>query len=115
MNLSHHPDYKPKRNCSCGAEDAPFDFIPDTIYFLSIKRACCIHDDRYRRGGNFEDKAKADNEFLSNMLTIINGCRKWYYPKFFARRRALKYYEAVVKFGDSSFGWDKKNNNEGDV
>lgn len=103
--LSHHPDYKPKDKCSCGAENAKFDFIPDTIYGLSIREACCIHDDRYERGGDFSDKANADNEFLSNMLWIINNNSKWYYPTWLARRRAMTYYDAVVRFGDSSFNW----------
>ena len=39
--LSHHIDYKPKKGCSCGAEDAMFDFVPDTIFGLSITTACC--------------------------------------------------------------------------
>lgn len=103
--LSHHPDYTPKDKCSCGAENAKFDFIPDTIYGLSIREACCIHDDRYGRGGNINDKNYADSEFLANLVYIINSCDKWYYPTWLARRRAMAYYDAVVRFGDSSFNW----------
>ena len=105
MILSHHEDYKPKLGCSCGAENARFDFVPDSIYGLSIKEACCIHDDRYSRGGIEQDKINADLEFLENLLTIIGNNRKWYYPTFLARRRAMSYYEAVVRAGDSSFNW----------
>lgn len=106
MILSSHPDYIPKDGCSCGAEDALFDFIPDTIYGLNITKACCVHDDRYTRGGNIFDKDNADKEFLSNMLSIINSHNKWYYPHWLARRRAMSYYDAVVRCGKSSFNFN---------
>lgn len=105
MTLSHHPDYKPKEGCSCGAEDALFDFIPDTIFGISIKKSCCIHDDRYTRGGDAVDKMSADREFLSNMLSEIEEGVKWYTPTFWARRRAMTYYEGVVRAGNSSFNF----------
>lgn len=97
-------------NCSCGSDKAKFDYVPDTIYGVSIRECCCVHDYRYSIGGDRTDKDKADQEFLYNMLKIIGSVDKWYYPSFLARRRALKYYEAVVKFGDSSFNWRKDEN-----
>ena len=103
--LSHHIAYKPKEGCSCGAEDAMFDFVPDTIFGLSIKRACCIHDDRYSRGGTQIDKQLADDEFLNNMLVIINSHKRWWYPHFLASHRAMTYYHAVRKHGNSSFNF----------
>jgi len=123
--LSHHPNYKPKEGCGCGSDKSRFDYVPDTIYGLSIKGACCPHDDRYERGGTELDKQSADREFLANMLMLIEERAnrntdtkgmKWYgkwfakskdfsYPTLLARRRALKYYEAVVSFGDSSFNF----------
>lgn len=103
--LSHHPDYKPKDGCSCGAENAMFDFIPDTIFGINIRKSCCIHDDRYERGGDAIDKLNADNEFLANMLKEIADGNKWYIPTFWARRRAMTYYEGVIRAGDSSFNF----------
>jgi len=105
MNLSHHPDYKPKDKCSCGAENALFDFIPDTIYGISIKKSCCIHDDRFERGGDIMDFNNANIEFLQNMLTEINEGIVWWKPTFLARRRAMSYYEAVVRCGKESFNF----------
>lgn len=124
--LSKHPEYKPKDKCSCGAEDALFDFVPDTIYGISIQKSCCIHDDRYTRGGTLDDKIVADHEFLLNMLLQIEAFGKakpkredfktWHAyslarvrwtmtPLYLARTRALKYYEAVVRLGGDSFNW----------
>ena len=105
MNLSSHPDYKPKEGCSCGAENALFDFIPDTIYGISIRESCCRHDDRFERGGNLADFDHANLEFISNMLIQIEKGSKWYTPTFLARRRAMTYYEGVVRCGKSSFNF----------
>lgn len=118
--LSHHPDYpqwKTGRKCSCGAENARFDFVPDSIYGLSIVLACCIHDHRYELGGTQADKDYADLEFLANMKTIINNYKLAdqvgrinkikcaFYPHYLAGIRANNYYEAVLRAGDSSFNF----------
>ena len=125
MTLSSHPDYKPKEGCGCGSDKSAIDYVPDTIYGLSIRDACCRHDFRYGLGGTADDKKVADREFLDNMLEIImerssrktnTEGMKWYirwftkskdfvYPTFLARRRAMDYYEAVVRCGNSSFNW----------
>lgn len=105
LKLSHHKDYMPKKGCTCGAENAKFDFVPDTIFGVSIISACCIHDDRYIRGGTRADKEIADREFLDNMLEIIDNVKKWYYPTMWARHRAVTYYDGVVRGGDSSFNF----------
>ena len=103
--LKHHPNYIQKEGCSCGAENAMFDFVPDTIFGLSIVGACCRHDFRYQLGGTEYDKLLADREFLYNMLDIIRENDKWYYPTFLARHRAITYYHAVRKHGNSSFNF----------
>ncbi len=89
----------------CGSSQAKFDFIPDTMYLLNISEACDIHDYMYHVGITEEDKMEADRRFLSNLLRIINtagGFLRW-----FRRRRALKYYEAVVELGGPAF-WEGK-------
>lgn len=103
--LSHHPYYTPKDNCSCGAENALFDFIPDTIYSISIRKSCCIHDDRFERGGDVVDFNNANLEFLQNMLIELKAGEKWWTPMFLARRRAMTYYEGVVRCGKESFNF----------
>ena len=76
MELNTHPLYIRPESCGCGSDHAMFDFVPDTIYGLSIKEACCPHDFRYSIGGEDADKYIADLEFLGNMLTIINAHKK---------------------------------------
>ena len=79
--------------------------VPDTIYGLNIRICACIHDHAYSVGGTQIDKQLADDEFLHNMLTIINNYKRWWYPHFLARHRAMTYYHAVVKHGKDSFNF----------
>lgn len=96
-----------KRVCNgCGSSKAKFDFIPDTVWFLAIRRACDIHDWMYHYGKTLEDKEEADRVFLNNMLRLIEA-QSNRLMKPLRRRRALKYYEAVTAFGGPCF-WDGK-------
>jgi len=91
----------------CGAADAKFDFIPDTIYFTYIGYACHIHDWMYDEGETIEDKERADRIFLNNLYRIIKIENAWWKPTFLMRQRALKYYLAVKHFGGDAF-WSGK-------
>ena len=93
-------DYKSN---GCGSDKARFDFIPDTIYGISIFESCRRHDWAYMVGGDINDFNKANMEFLSNMLIQIDEGIVWWKPTFLARRRAMSYYEGVARFGLESF------------
>lgn len=82
--------------------------VPDTIYGLPVKPACCIHDWEYLqgRGGVFSDFEAANTRFLNNLVALIDSVQVWWYPKWLARRRAKTYYLAV-----ESFGWDVYQDN----
>jgi hypothetical protein len=76
-------------------------FIPDTLYGLECLVAFNIHDHAYSVGKTNHDKKLADYFLLINLFEIINsygGFLRW-----FRRRRALKYYEAVLELGEDSF------------
>lgn len=91
----------------CGAANAKFDFIPDSIYGTYVGEACDIHDWMYDEGVTIEDKEQADRVFLNNLYRLIKMRDKWYKPTFLMRRRALKYYLGVKYFGGMAF-WDGK-------
>jgi hypothetical protein len=80
-------------------------FIPNTMYGLDVEECGNIHDYGYHSGKTIEDKKTADRVFLNNMLRVINHEGGFLAP--FRRRRALKYYEAVVYFGGPAFWTDK--------
>lgn len=115
--LSVHPDYTPKAECDGCGSGWNKKLVPDTIYGLSIKEACCPHDHRYGVGGTQEDKDIADFELLENTLEIINNytiakqvgrldkLKCAVYPHLLARHRAITYYDAVVRAGGSSFNF----------
>ncbi len=54
------PEELEKYTNGCGAANAKFDFIPDTMWFLSIHAACKAHDWEYRKG-----RIKATKTLLS--------------------------------------------------
>ncbi len=91
----------------CGAADAKFDFVPDTIWGLNISEACNIHDWMYYHAAETDEaKQECDRVFLNNLIRLIDERGGWL--KIFRRRRALKYYKAVKYFGASAF-WNGKN------
>ena len=81
--------------------------VPDTIYGLDVKPACCPHDFEFMRGGTYKDFEAANDRFLFNLLALIDSVQAWWYPKKLARIRARTYYKFV-----DNFGWDvfEKNN-----
>jgi len=89
----------------CGSSQSKFDLVPDTLYGLDISPACFPHDWAYKFGKTKQDKQQADFDFLRNMLTLINNDTGFIgiMLRIPRRRRALKYYEAVNRFGDKAF------------
>lgn len=83
----------------CGSAQASFDYVPDTIYGLSVAPACFIHDYAYYLG---ENKTQADNNLRDNINTIINEKGGWL--RGLRRARAAWYYYMPKWFGGSSFG-----------
>lgn len=86
----------------CGSANAKFDFVPDTIWGLSIRDACYVHDYDYYSGKTESDKKKADLRFLLNMLTIIAQQSTTYMviPRAY---RAITYYFMVRRLGGPAF------------
>lgn len=79
----------------CGPGKIGDKLIPDTIYCLSIKPACAIHDFCYAFASNEDARYRADKIFLDNMFSLIDKQTKWRFMRALRHRRALKYYEAV--------------------
>lgn len=86
-------------------------FIPNTIYGLDCSEVFNIHDYSYFIGTTSFDKRLADNLMFSNLMAIINSEGGWL--RWFRRRRALKYYEAVYELGHDAFFTDGKHDNCG--
>ena len=112
MELIIPRGYKKNPNCNGCGTDWNAKLIPDTIYLVSIREACCIHDYMYSVGKTADYKKKADNIFLQNMYKIIENNNKWYYPTFLAKRRARTYYLSVKLFGDGAYWVNKTKEKE---
>lgn len=85
----------------CGAKGG-VDYVPDTMYGLSVKEACDIHDFCYHIG---MDRWEADIMFYSNMRKLINRGSRWL--RWLRNRRAYTYFKAVRIFGKKAY--DKSN------
>jgi len=94
---------------------------PDSIYLTNIAngdnryppKPADLHDYRYWMGGDEEDRQFADHEFFDYMLNIIEQ-KSWRMIRPLARRRALKYYEAVRLLGYKFFRYKEKASDSGD-
>ena len=62
--------------------------------------AADIHDLRYEEGGGYDDRLKADREFLENCLKLAAHYYGWYDPRRYrARKQARKFYGILRVFG----------------
>lgn len=91
----------------CGSARAKFDFVPDSIWGLSIEEACDNHDWDYHEGEIFDDKVVADRTWLNNMLRIIDARSKSKIIRNIRRNRAHVMYKLVCKYGGPAF-WNGK-------
>jgi len=87
----------------CGSAQSKFDFVPDTVYGLSMREACYRHDYAYHWGKTEAHKRAADRQFLANMLTIIEQQSSNSIIAISRSLRAIKYYIAVRDHGHSAF------------
>ena len=87
----------------CGPGGFGDKFVPDTLWGLSVKPSCEIHDWTYYYGETNEDKNKADRIFLNNMIRQIKDCDSWGMVENLRLRRARTYYNMVSWFGGGAF------------
>jgi len=93
----------------CGAGKFWDRLIPDTVWFLSIKPACQIHDWYYRfyfdslYGNAKETRKTIDGIFYDNMVCIVNAKTNFEFIKRLRMRRVKIYYTTVRLFGAIAF------------
>ena len=91
----------------CGAADAKFDFVPDTIYLLKIKPCCDIHDWMYHKGKTLQDRWEADATFFQNLVRLITSNTRFRWLRVLRIYRAAGYFVAVREMGEPAF-WSGK-------
>jgi hypothetical protein len=98
------------KSYGCGPGGLGDFLIPDTVWFLSIRDACRIHDWGYRHspGCSDEDRKRHDRILLNNSLRIVDANTKFRTLKFFRYRRCKTYYHAVRAFGGPAY-WSERN------
>ncbi len=83
----------------CGPGGLGDFLIPDTVYGLSVKPACKIHDWMFIIYNDEAGFRLANQVFLDNMIRINNYTSKNVLLKWLRTRRILKYYRAVRDLG----------------
>ena len=111
MECKYAPEeWKRQSSNGCGTSGWKGWIVPDTLWGLNISEACNIHDWDYHYGQSMDDKEKADLNFLTNMLRLINA--GWRIFRWLRTRRAYKYYKAVHYLGEKAFLANKQGINE---
>jgi len=84
--------------------------VPDTVYFLSIKDACRIHDWGVRHSveASEEHRARNDRILLNNSIRIVDTGTYFYFLKMLRYRRCRTYYNLVRIFGGPGY-WEERN------
>jgi hypothetical protein len=103
-----HPDEFNSYGCGPGGVG---DFlVPDTVYGLSIREACKIHDWGYRHCemASEDDRARHDRILHNNSQRIIKVGTDWGWVLTLRLRRALTYYQMVRNFGANAY-WEERN------
>lgn len=91
----------------CGAAGAKIDLVPDTMWFMSVKPVCHLHDFGFKKGKTIEDKEMEDRRMMNNYVRLIDQNSNWLMRRL-RYRRAKKYYKVVHYFGGPAF-WKGKN------
>jgi hypothetical protein len=104
-----HPDEFESYGCGPGGFG---DFlVPDTVWGLSIRDACRIHDFNYRHSTGIDsedDRAKADRVLKNNSLRIVDYHTKSKLLKRLRYIRVETYYKMVRRFGSRAY-WEERN------
>lgn len=89
----------------CGPGGIGDWFVPDTVYGLSVKRACKRHDYRYRfrEDKNEDTRASDDLEFFWNMQRIVDFYTKNWLLRRLRFTRCRTMYWFVRKFGKGAY------------
>jgi hypothetical protein len=103
-----HPDAFDSYGCGPGGVG---DFlVPDTVWGLSIRGACRVHDWGYRHAEDEseDDRNRHDRILRNNAQRIVEANTKWGWLKTLRRRRVLTYYKMVDSFGGPAY-WNERN------
>jgi hypothetical protein len=104
----HYPDEFEAYGCGPGGIG---DFlVPDTVYGLSIRDACRVHDWGYRHCqiNSEEDRKRHDRILKNNSLRIVDDHTEWRWVRWLRYQRVEKYYVMVRAFGSRAY-WSERN------
>lgn len=97
----------------CGPGGLGDFLVPDTVWFLSIRDACRVHDWGYRhcKDASEDDRARHDRILKNNGQRIVDFHTESKFLKKLRYRRVLTYYKMVRSFGSPAY-WSERNSSD---
>ena len=94
----------------CGPGGVGDFLVPDTVWGLSIRDACRVHDWGYRHAKDSceDDRKRHDRILKNNSQRIVDANTKYSWLKKLRYRRVLTYYRMVRNFGGPAY-WEERN------
>lgn len=98
------------KNYGCGPGGIGDYFVPDTVYGLSIREACRIHDWCYRHANEASEKNRKQHDVLlkENATRIVFSRGGWNLIVRLRLRRVKIYYKMVRAFGGPAY-WSERS------
>ena len=94
----------------CGPGGIGDLLVPDTVYGLSIKPACQVHDwdNRHAKQASKKHRKSCDKRFKKNMFIIVDYNTSGWLLRRLRFTRCRTYYHMVRLFGGPAY-WDERN------
>ena len=94
----------------CGPGGLGDFLVPDTVWGLSIRDACRVHDWGYRhcKDASEDDRARHDRILRNNSQRIVDANTKFKVLKRLRYIRVNTYYKMVRAFGSTAY-WSERN------
>lgn len=82
--------------------------VPDTVWGMSVRPACQIHDCEYHFGNTEQDRTDADERFGNNLALMVEHYTHNRFLKWLRLFRVETYVYQVKESGGKAF-WEGKN------
>ena len=109
------PEQKAEHTNGCGAANAKFDFVPDTIYGLDISPACKAHDWEYYEGSIKESLRLLHDQGKAVGYGMLRYCKEGEcdecvetYGKLHLNKKGLCKYLDEKRKADEDFHYNLK-------
>ncbi len=81
--------------------------FPDTMYFVNVSAACCIHDIEWELAEHYQDLLDANERFDNNLKSITDAESSNNLMTWLRRSRISKYVSGVELVGTDAYAEER--------